>query len=121
MCSGYFVLGIIPKGGPASEKLLNLPSTDKIKGGSCPALDNNNSFLLESYIPINIVTNIPLDMVSQISLFNWNNKSDAEKFVLLKHLYKLDALDIKSEDFIPFPDTSATPNPYLPLPRSEKL
>ena len=44
--------------------------------------------------PINIVTNIPLDIVSQISLFNCVNKSAGEKFVLLRQLYKLEALDI---------------------------
>ena len=72
-------------------------------------------------MPINIVTNIPLEIVSQISLFNWMSNSAAEKFVLLRQLYKLDAFDISSEDLIPFPETSATPNPYFPFPRSEKL
>ena len=28
---------------------------------------------------------------------------------------------MSKEDFIPLPETSATPKPYLPLPRSEKL
>ena len=72
-------------------------------------------------MPINIVTNIPLEIVSQISLFNCIKSSAAEKFVLLKQLYKLDALDISNEDLIPLPDTSATPNPYFPSPKSEKL
>ena len=44
---------------------------------------------------------MPLAAVSQISLFNRFNKSEAEKIVLLKHLYKLDAFDISKEDFIP--------------------
>ena len=35
-------------------------------------------------MPINIVTNIPLEIVSQISLFNWMSNSGAEKFVLDK-------------------------------------
>ena len=30
----FRILGIIPKGGPASEKLLKVPSEDKINGGS---------------------------------------------------------------------------------------
>ena len=41
--------------------------------------------------------------------------------LLLKHLYKLEAFDIKREDLIPLPETSATPKPYLPSPRSLKL
>ena len=41
--------------------------------------------------------------------------------VLLKHLYKLDALDINRYDLIPFPETSATPKPNYPFPNSEKL
>ena len=68
-----------------------------------------------------MVTNIPRAAVSQISLFKRINNSDAENIVLLKQRYKLDALDISKEDLMPFPDTSATPNPYLPSPKSEKL
>ena len=30
-----------------------------------------------------------------------------------------DAFDINKDDLIPFPDTSATPNPYFPSPKSE--
>ena len=68
-----------------------------------------------------MVTNIPLAAVSHISLFNKFKRSAAEKIVLLRHLYRLDALDISKEDLIPLPDTSATPQPYLPSPNSEKL
>ena len=46
---------------------------------------------------------------------------EGEKIVLLRHLYKLEALDINKDDLIPFPDTSATPKPYLPSLISEKL
>ena len=49
------------------------------------------------------------------------NNSAAEKFVLLKHLYKLDAFDINNEDLIPLPDTSATPKPKTSLDNSAKL
>ncbi len=70
---------------------------------------------------MSIVTNIPLEIVSHISLLSWINRSAGEKLVLLRQLYKLDALDINKEDFIPLPDTSATPNPYLPSPKSLKL
>ena len=39
----------------------------------------------------------------------------------MTELYKLEAFDINKEDFIPLPDTSATPNPYFPSPKSLKL
>ena len=48
-----------------------------------------------------------LKKVLKFKDFNCINKSAAEKFVLLKHRYKLDALDINKDDLIPFPDTSA--------------
>ena len=68
-----------------------------------------------------MVTNIPFEIVSHISLFNSFKSSFVENMVLLRQRYKLDAFDISIDDFIPLPDTSATANPYRPLPRSEKL
>ena len=67
------------------------------------------------------MTNIPREAVSHISSLRIFKSSAAEKIDLLKHLYKLEAFDINNDDLIPFPDTSATPNPNLPSPRSEKL
>ena len=68
-----------------------------------------------------MVTNIPREIVSQISLLSNEINSAGENIVLLKHVYKLEALDINIEDLIPLPDTSATPKPYLPSPKSIKL
>ena len=77
--------GAIPNGGPASSKFEKSPPLEKIKGGSCPALDKSYSFLLLSKIPITIVTNIPLEAVSHISSLRIFKSSAAEKIVLLKH------------------------------------
>ena len=51
------------------------------------------------------------------------NRADILGFTAIGLFHCLaDALKMfTKEDFIPFPDTSATPNPYLPLPKSEKL
>ena len=69
----------------------------------------NNNFNIEKVFP------------DQISLLSNSKSSDAENIVLLKHLYRLDALDISNDDLIPFPETSATPKPNFPFPNSEKL
>ena len=47
---------------------------------------------------------------------NKSKRSAAENIVLLKHRYRLDALDIKRDDLIPFPDTSAKVKWYSSFP-----
>ena len=55
-------------------------------------------------------------LLSSKSIMSGNIEIDQSK-ILHNQLY----IEINKDDLIPLPDTSATPNPYLPSPSSEKL